>query len=174
MNILALDIGTKTGWAFGTLENFTCGTEVLATDKEVTAWRKERLDRRCDPRVVRMRQLVQSLPTAPVDYIVFEDVEFSSFTKQTQLWASLRAAVWAAPVKFECVPVTTLKKFATSHGGATKEMMMAAVVRYFPTRFKFDGKHLFDLWSKTRLTDDTADAIHLLRWAHQNLARAKT
>lgn len=182
MNILSLDIGTKTGWAFGTLENFSCGTETLATAKEITAWRAQRLDRRCDPRVSRMAALVRHLASAPtselsgVDYLVFEDVEFSSFTKQTQLWASLRAAVWsiASPsIKCECVPVTTLKKFACGHGGATKEMMMGAVARYFPARFKFDGKNLFDINTQTRLTDDTADAIHLLRWGHQNLARAK-
>lgn len=172
MNILALDIGTKTGWAFGDLENFTCGTEVLATAKEITAWREQRIDRRCDPRILRMAAFIRATPIA--DWIVFEDVEFSSFTKQTQLWASLRAAVWAAqkPVQFECVPVTTLKKFATSHGGADKAMMMGAVARYYPKRFKFDGGKLFDLWTKTYLTDDAADAIHLLRWGHQMLARS--
>lgn len=176
MKILALDIGTKTGWALSDGENFSCGTEVLATKEEVTAWGKQRLDRRCDPRISRMAALVRNLSTE-VEWIVFEDVEFSSFRKQTQLWASLRATIWSAacpPIKFECVSVKTLKLYATGHGGATKEMMMGAVARYFPNRFKFDGKNLFDVSTQTRLTDDAADAIHLLRWAHHNLARAKT
>ena len=44
---------------------------------------------------------------------------------QAHLWASLRAAVWFAfhVAEFQCVPVATLKVFATGHGQAQKEDM---------------------------------------------------
>lgn len=173
MKILALDIGTKTGWCCWENNHLSLGTAVLATAKEITAWGKERLDRRCDPRITRLADFVRSTPL--VDWIVFEDVEFSLFRKQTQLWSSLRAAVWAAqkPVQFECVPVTTLKKFATGHGGATKEMMMKAVQLWNPERFVFRKDHVLDYNTNSKLDDNACDALHLARWANTNLARAK-
>lgn len=96
-----------------------------------------------------------------VDLVVFEDVQFQSSTMQTQLWASWRTAVWLAFPKtlIDCVPVGTLKKFATSNGGATKEQMSAALKRQHPGR-----------WN-ANLDDNTIDAIWLWLWAQKNLSR---
>jgi len=136
------------------------GTLKLATAKEVTQWGKERLTRTCDPRMDRLWDFLHSMPTP--DIVVFEDVEFSSYTKQTQLWASFRSVVWlryghGRGVLLECVPVSTLKKFATGAGNANKNGMERAATRL---GINVDG-----------LDDNAIDALHLWRWAERNLTR---
>jgi Holliday junction resolvasome RuvABC endonuclease subunit len=156
--ILALDLGTKTGVAmnYGLLPG--AQTLQLATAKEVAAWGKERLTRRCDPRISRLfNQLI--LVERP-EIVVFEDVEFSTYTKQTQLWSAFRTAVWLAFAGdcIECVPVTTLKKFATGSGAADKEAMRRAMFTQFPQ-------------TRPDLDDNAIDALWVLKWAEHNLGR---
>jgi hypothetical protein len=59
----------------------------------------------------------------------------------------------------ECVPTGTLKKFATGHGGATKEMMEVHLKRKHP-----------GCW-RSGLDDNGVDALWLWQWARQNLSR---
>jgi Holliday junction resolvasome RuvABC endonuclease subunit len=165
VNLLALDLGRKTGWAYGTAPAvFNSGTEVLATVQEVKEWHATRLDRTRDPRVVRLWNFIREMLP---DVIVFEDVEFSTYTGQTQMWAALRSAVWLADVAayhttqlIECVPVSTLKKFACGHGGATKDMMAAALRRQHPS-----------LFASRKLDDNEVDAIWIYQWAWATLGR---
>lgn len=158
--ILTLDLGTKTGYCYGdSIDTVDIGTQVLAKSSEVTRWGKERLTRRCDPRVGRFAKFLGRFDP---EIVVFEDVEFASYTKQVQLWASLRAAVWLAfgedrHVLVECVPVGTLKKFATGAGNADKNGMATAA--------RMLG---IDINS---LDDNAIDALHLWRWAERNLKR---
>lgn len=166
MNILALDIGTKTGYAFDNgvfatkLSPIQCGTWTLATPREITQFGKERLNRRRDPRVLRLQQ---NLRVFSPDIVVFEDVQFASSTYQVQLWSALRAAIWLTfpACLIDCVPVATLKRFATDHGGATKPMMAAALRRKHPS-----------IWTAA-LDDNAVDAAWLWLWAKQNLGRAQ-
>lgn len=164
MKILALDLGTHLGLAHNFNEGtITAESHDLATAREIREWGKQRWDRRNDPRVQRLACLLAAISPCP-EVVLFEDVQFSTFTKQTQLWASYRAAVWLVfgqKAILECVPVSTLKKFATGHGGATKEMMAAALYREHPEM------------SKSGFTDDAVDAIFLLKWATNNLARLR-
>lgn len=152
MNILALDLGTKTGYAYNLDEKFICGTWTLATPKEINQWGKNRLVRRRDPRIGGLKWRIDM---RGIDLIIFEDVLFCSTTYQCQLWASLRAVVWLTNCpRIDCVPVQTLKKFATGKGNATKsEMAKAALLA---------GKEL------PKLDDNGIDAYHLWRWAKQN------
>lgn len=162
MKILALDLGTKTGVAvnYGALPGAT--TLKLATPTEVMLWGKHRLTRRCDPRVTRLYENLRGVE--PPDVVVFEDVEFSTYTKQTQLWASFRTAVWIAfddgRTRIECVPVTTLKKFATGKGTADKAAMRKAMFTQFPQ-------------TRPDLDDNAIDALWVLKWAEHNLGRMK-
>lgn len=160
MNVLALDLGTKTGYAYSRGSDFMAGTWTLAKAKQISEARRTRMDRRCDPRIWQLHSTLLAYVNR-ADIVVFEDVQFSSTTMQTQLWASLRAAVWIAfchpSIIIECVPVGTLKKFATGHGGATKEMMKAACKRLG--------------YSTDSLDDNAIDAIFLHRWAQQYLCR---
>lgn len=165
-NILAIDIGTHTGIVYNDGSLFTCETWDLATTKEIKAQAKERMNRRNDIRVYRLFTRLADLHVEhPLDIVIFEDVIFSTYTYQTQLWSSLRAAIWlvfppSSGVKLECVPVATLKKFSTGHGNATKGMMSAALQALHP-----------DKWSP-KLDDNSIDAIWLYLWAKENLIRS--
>jgi len=172
-SILALDLGTTTGWAARTVLPSgavieSSGIWTLATDKELRQQTKFGNPRALDCRIIAFRDFMEgAVKSIPVDIIVFEDVEFSKFRMQTQLWASLRAVVWltSGPYfprgnsgKFEgyirdVVPVATLKKFATGKGNAKKEDMEKAFKKRFPGR-KF-------------ATDDEIDAVFVLEWTKQ-------
>lgn len=157
MNCLAVDLGTKTGYAYGA-DVPTVGTWTLSTDKEVAKWGKDRLTRRKDPRIARLCEKVGAL--GPFDVLVFEDVQFRSSTYQTQLWSSLRTALWLCGTAqvFECVPVKSLKLFA-GHGNADKNYMSRALKQQHPK-----------LW-KPEYDDNTIDAVWLWLWAQKNLSR---
>jgi hypothetical protein len=160
LKILALDLGTHTGCArnFGPMPWAT--TWHLAKAKEVTEWGKQRLDRRCDPRIERFHRLLTN-PLVKPDLVVFEDVEFSTYTLQTQLWSAFRTVVWMTfdrRAVIECVPVSTLKKFATGNGGADKTGMKCSLDRQFPG--ESEG-----------LDDNAIDALWILKWAEKNLSR---
>jgi hypothetical protein len=171
MKILALDLGTKTGWMYGDPQLGTgkSGTWTLATDKEVHAWGQTRLTRRCDPRVPRLigklTELCEDFYGLP-DLIVFEDVQFLSYTKQCQLWSSLRAAVWVfhhyhagGQSHIDCVDVTRLKKFATGYGQATKDHMLDFLKRRHPALVT------------PGMDDNAVDASWLWVWAEQTYKR---
>lgn len=175
MKILALDLGTKTGWASGKECVCDIGTWTLASPKQITEAGKTRMSRRLDPRIPALYQRLEDMSP---DYIVFEDVQFSSTTMQTQLWASLRAVVWLYAahkgIGIECVSVSTLKKFATGHGGATKNMMAASLSRKYPNQFYLDPSgHLrhCNRGLELSLDDNAVDAAHLLFWAIQTLRK---
>jgi len=172
--ILALDLGTTTGWAYRSRSGgITAGSWLLMTDEAITKAAKTRMDRRLDARIpVLHSKLVsvwrdQTLNEPgfenPVDFLVFEDVQFSRYTKQTQLWASFRAVVWLYcrnyNIQVDCCPVTTLKKFGTGSGKANKDFMMQEAARLFPNVPIVD--------------DNCADALHLLQWAITITKRAK-
>ena len=161
--ILALDLGTLTGLSYnpdGT-DSVQVNTHTLATKEEIAAWGRNRMRRRCDPRILRFADVLNGLSPKP-DIVVFEDVEFSTYTLQTQLWSSLRTTVWLTfgrSTILECVPVTTLKKFATGSGAADKAAMLAALKRKFP-QIKVVG-----------LDDNAIDSLWLWIWATENLGR---
>lgn len=168
MTGIALDLGTKTGYAMTCGMVLAAGTWVLASPLIVKADAATRMDRRLDSRIPLLyKTLVGVHQTRPLDWIFFEDVQFSSTTKQTQLWSSLRAAVWLFAhnhnVKIECCPVGTLKKFATGYGGATKEQMAKSALLHH-------GEWLKDL---PKLDDNAIDAIHLLAWGIQTVSRGQ-
>lgn len=175
MNLLALDLGTKTGYAVndGPTTKVSCGTWTLATPKEITAARKLRLDRRCDPRFLTLLWKLKAVHAhTPLDYILFEDVQFSSTTMQTQLWTAFRSAVWCMTelgIQVDCVPVSTLKKFATGSGAADKEAMAKLLARQ-SSRFLYRrGFPVIDTLTGNDIDDNAVDAVHLYRWGLQHL-----
>ncbi len=179
VNILALDLGTKTGYAIGRAGCvLLAGTEVLATPAEVREWHQLRLDRRADPRITRLFDFCVAAEKASgkFDAVVFEDVEFAVTLRQCQLWSSLRAAVWLAfdaqTHLLEAVPVGTLKKFATGNGTAKKADMAAALCREKPNEFSWSkvADRLYWTAGKKFLDDNAVDALQLHRWASRHLA----
>jgi Holliday junction resolvasome RuvABC endonuclease subunit len=165
LKVLALDLGTKTGFAYNTDDGkLHAGTHVLASPKEITLWRKQRFDRRLDLRPIRLYQwLMHRLSESKPQILIFEDVMFSTTALATQMWATLRCALWMAAydanIPIECVPVGTLKKFVTGNGHATKEAMEASVKTRWP-----------DAWN-SKLDDNAVDATGLFFWAQEKLKR---
>lgn len=162
--ILALDLGTLTGYCYGDPKHLVCGTWKLAAAKEISFWHKHRLDRRCDPRFSRlMKHLAAVRDQYTPEVVVWEDVEFVMHQRQAQLWPTWRAAIWATfdpeKVVLECVPVGTLKAFATGNGAATKEQMAKHFNHNGPERAEYD--------------DNAIDAWHAWHWAKQLFSRVK-
>lgn len=173
MNALALDLGTKTGYALHqTAKNVVAGTWVLGNAKTHAADKAEKLDRRGDSRVIGLfHTLREQHRNTPLDFVFFEDVQFSSSTAQTQLWSSFRTAVWLAGhlcgFRIECCPVGTLKKFASGSGAAEKSGMAYSLVKKYPRRFSLSprGKgRVMDREQNVELDDNAVDAFHLLYW----------
>lgn len=200
MNMLALDLGTTTGYAvkIGD-EPIVVGSWLLAMQYHVKLAAEKRLDRRCDPRVHCLFERIQSLHKIwPIEWVVFEDVQFVKSTAQAQLWSAYRGAVWhfastTPGVRIECLNTTSLKRFATNHGGADKIDMangllqkriegarfrpasayppMTEVFDYLPYRAtrKMKDHYIYDTLQNKPLDDNAVDAIHLLTWGLNNI-----
>lgn len=171
---LFLDFGTKTGFAIvseGVLGRV--GTWTLAKPKEITYFRKLRMNRRSDPRItVLWNRIAEVHAATPLTWLVWEDVEFCSTSFQCQLFASFRTVAWIFAnhhdVKTECLPVGSLKKFATGSGKADKSVMAKALAKQDP-RFVVDNGKLRDKLTKEALDDNAVDAIFLAKWGIQTL-----
>jgi len=149
MNILTLDLATKTGWA--TFFNHRIFSGVQTFD----------LKRGESPgmRFLRFRkwlyEMKQNCP-GKIDLIVFEQAHHRGGAA-TQLCVGLMTDVlaFAAEINAETMPVhtATLKKFATGKGNASKEAMIATAISlgYKP------------------IDDNEADACLLLEYASSQL-----
>lgn len=185
MNVLALDLGTHTGFAVrGHCATIHSGTWHLADPKNIKIARAAREDRKCDDRFFELcRQIEQAVDFHDIGAVVFEDVMFSTYTFQVQLWSSLRAAIWAAaryhPIAvvpggarvgrlvIDCVNTATLKKFATGHGNAVKAQMAAHALRRFPDEFTKNPNptancSLLKKYNGEKVDDNEVDARLLL------------
>ena len=169
MKILAIDLGTHTGWCLGEAGQIPkYGTLTLAKPKEIKQFGPERTARTDDPRIRRLWKWVHELcRQEQPNVVIWEDVQFSTYTFQVQLWSSLRTALQLGarsahdrnqPMIFECVPVQTLKKFA-SFGSADKSAMKRALLKKHP-EIEISG-----------CDDNAIDAIWLFKWAEYFLAR---
>jgi hypothetical protein len=170
VKILAIDLGTHTGYCYGEAGTIPVnfGTLTLAKPGEIKQFGLSRTSRTEDPRIRRLWSWVHKYcEMFQPNIVIWEDVTFATFTFQTQLWSSLRTAMQlgarsahdrVAPMIFECVPVTSLKKFAGS-ANATKERMKYWLQKKHPE-------------IELRGCDDNAiDAIWLFKWAEYFLAR---
>lgn len=176
MRILALDLGTKTGWALVDDALFQSGTKVLISDRE----RKERIKLRFqDGRFQSLRHFINGFGT--LGAIFYEDVQFCKTQYQAQLWGGLRAMVACfetSTLEVRGVPVGTLKKFATGKGNATKEMMARALYDWNSKQFEGGsdkqikrGVFLCRRGTDVDVDDNEVDAIHLLRYAVKHLTQ---
>ena len=161
-NTLCLDIGTKTGYAVGQdgQEHPTqSGTIFLASEEELKTQRETGQERTGDIRFAKLESFVKdTISKYDVKRIVFEDVIFTTSQIQAQLWASLRAIVWAAKTKYnleiQCVPVGTLKAFGGGSGNADKTKMAEGLENTHP-----------NVWNNT-MDDNEIDAVWLHYYTH--------
>lgn len=178
MKVLALDLGTRTGFAVGIDGyNLSVGTWTLATQSALRAAKRERLDRRLDLRIAALwRKIDEVHRSYGIDFLIWEDVQFSTSTAQTQLWSSFRATCWIYAhqhtIKTECCPVATLKKFAAGSGSADKTQMARALCRG-NERFVFKNGEVLDTVIGGALDDNAVDALHLLHWSRKTLVNLR-
>lgn len=171
---LFLDFGTNTGFAIvseGVLGYV--GKWVLSKPKEITYARKLRMHRRLDPRIPALwNQLAAVYCAGKFDWLVWEDVEFCSTSFQCQLWSSFRTTAWIFAqqhgINTECLPVGSLKKFATGSGKADKTGMILALARQ-DSRFSIDNGKLRDTLTDEVIDDNAVDAIFLAKWGMRTL-----
>ncbi len=144
--ILALDLGTTTGWA------------MRGHDGLITSGTASFRPRRFDGGGMRYLRFVNWLTkldqlAGPIATIWFEEVRRHAGTDAAHVYGGLMATLtaWAEMrgVPYQGVPVGTIKKHAAGKGNASKAMMIeAARARgYRPT------------------DDNEADAIAILHWA---------
>ncbi len=145
-SILALDLGTQTGWALRT-------SDVLITSG-TASFRNGRFDGG-GMRYLRFTNWLGELErlSGPIAAIWFEEVRRHAGTDAAHVYGGLMATLtaWAElrGVPYQGVPVGTIKKHATGKGNANKAAMIAAA--------RTRGYSPAD--------DNEADAIAILFWA---------
>ena len=144
--MLALDLGTTTGWALRSADR----TVVSGT----VSFRPSRYDGG-GMRYVRFRSWLDQLDedAGPLTQIHYEEVRRHVGTDAAHLYGGFLATLtaWAEQrgIAYQGVPVGTIKKFVTGKGNADKTAIIAAV--------RAKGFKPTD--------DNEADAIALLLWA---------
>ena len=144
--ILALDLGTSTGWALRSAEGLiTSGT---------ASFRPGRYDGG-GMRYLRFTNWLTEIDrlSGPIAAIWFEEVRRHVGTDAAHLYGGFLATLTAwcerEGVAYQGVPVGTIKRFATGKGNAGKDAVVAAVrARGF-----------------SPADDNEADAIAILLWA---------
>ena len=154
MNALALDLGTRTGWAHADGNGMiTSGVTEFRCDR----WQGGGM------RFLRFRAWLDEihLLTGGLDHLFYEQVRRHAGTDASHLYGGWLAilSTWCEQrsIPYQGVPVGTLKRFATGKGNAGKEAVLAAMrARGF-----------------TPADDNEADALALLLWALETCGGAR-
>ena len=144
MIILALDLGTSTGWALG--RRIDGDLDVL--DSGVVNLKGKSHGHR----MLELEEFVRSSMYRPggIDLIVYEDVRRHMGTDAAHLYGAFAAMVQACCITFgiqcESVGVGTIKKRATGKGNAKKNAMIEAAKAKWPDQAIIDDNHADALW----------------------------
>ncbi|MCL4556520.1 MAG: hypothetical protein M1572_06510 [Gammaproteobacteria bacterium] len=144
-NILALDLGTTTGWALTQNGQVHSGSQ---------SFKPQRFDGG-GMRYLRFQRWLNELNQVenPIAMVVFEEVRRHVSTDSAHAYGGFMATLtsWceAQKIPYQGVPVGTIKKHATGKGNASKEEMITAA--------RAKGFNPTD--------DNQADALALLDWA---------
>ena len=139
--ILALDLGTKTGWATNSNAGINSGMQEFKNDRFSGG----------GMRFLKFEKWLMDLPRP--SQVVFEEVRRHAGTDAAHVYGGLMAVVtkWCESecIPYQGVPVGTIKKFWTGKGNGNKE----AIIKVGHDR------------GFTRVTDDNEmDAIALLHY----------
>ena len=144
--ILALDLGTTTGWA------------LRGSDGHITSGSESFLPQRFEGggmRFLRFRRWLTEIKQScdRIDCLHFEEVRRHVSTDAAHVYGGFLATLTAwcehHQIPYQGVPVGTIKKYATGKGNAGKEDVIAAI--------RARGHAPID--------DNEADALALLHWA---------
>ncbi|HXK60774.1 MAG TPA: hypothetical protein PLP42_12870 [Acidobacteriota bacterium] len=143
MKILALDLGTKCGWAIDHTHRHG------VWDLSVRHGESPGI------RYIRFEKLLREVMTTGVDLVVYELVHRHEGTQAAHIYGGLLASLQRIcdqnQVEYQGFGVAEIKKHATGKGNANKEMMIEAARKSYP--------------SATIEDDNVADALHLLSLA---------
>ena len=150
--LLALDLGTTTGWALRTPDRrIVSGTHSFKPQRfEGGGMRFLRF--------VRWLDELQAL-SGGLQHLAFEEVRRHASTDAAHCYGGFLGLLCAwcerHAIPYQGVPVGTIKRHATGKGNAPKDAMIAAVRS----------------WGYTPVDDNEADALALLHWAITQEAR---
>ncbi|CAK9250419.1 unnamed protein product [Sphagnum jensenii] len=143
--LLALDLGTNTGWAISTPDGITSGSQEFRTGR-FENW---------GMRFLKFKKMLTDVKyhAGHLDAVYFEAVRRHAGVDAAHVYGGFMGhlAAWCEhhTIPYQGVPVGTIKKFATGKGNASKFEMMEAVKKW--------GHHPHD--------DNEADALALLQQA---------
>lgn len=124
MSILALDLGTRTGWAWGDGKGVVLsGTWDFSTKRHEGGGMKYRRF---------LHALADISSMYPIGELYFEEVRRHAGTAAAHVYGGFKSHLenWCeGRVPYQSVPVGEIKKFWTGKGNATKEAMIAEAVR---------------------------------------------
>lgn len=150
MTVLALDLGTTTGWCCGKPRQIISGTWDL---------RPRRFDGG-GMRYLRFREMLGHMIVPELErpkLVVFEEVRRHAGTDAAHVYGGLLATLtsWCEEhgIPYEGVPVQTIKRFATGKGNGGKNAVLAAVRS----------------WGFSPIDDNEADAIALWHYRVANM-----
>lgn len=156
MKILALDLATKTGWAFGDSDGDI--THIYSGVQDFSPKRGESKGMRL---LHFDRWIYQMLAEYDPKVVIYETPHHQGGHATEVLLGLvgiLQKAACEAKIEYASVHSSTLKKFATGSGRASKEQMKMRAIQRF-------GRQIED--------DNEADALHIWDWARENIARRK-
>jgi Holliday junction resolvasome RuvABC endonuclease subunit len=120
MNVLALDLGTRTGYAFYKDGTIISGTQKLRHSKNASGLRFVHF----------RRWLMEVIDTHNIYSVFFERVYGHKGMLAAQVYGgfiyTLAAVCEEMQIKCTGIQVATIKRFMTGRGNATKEEMVAA------------------------------------------------
>lgn len=128
MRTLALDLGTRTGWAvFDNGHLIASGTWTLQNDRQ-------RRFEGAGVKWLRLRRLLDEM--TDIEHVAIEEVRRHMGVDAAHAYGGALAVVtaWceAMQVPYESYPVASIKKHATGKGNAKKDAMMAAATARWP------------------------------------------
>lgn len=150
MSILALDLGTKCGWAFthAVKPNIFSGVENLKPSTHESAGQ----------RWIKFSNFLRTNQTK-WDLVVYEEVHMHIGVEAAHVYGGLVAILQSfcleRGIEYRGVGVGTIKKHATGKGNAKKDAMISAAIKMYP--------------SINIIDDNQADALCLLHYAEHKL-----
>lgn len=119
MTVLALDLGTTTGWAVGVPGAWFSGTWNLKGGRYEGG----------GMRYLRFKGFLDEVVQSGIDSVVFEEVRRHAGTDAAHVYGGLMGVLtsWCEErsIPYEGVPVGTIKRFWTGKGNAGKPAMIA-------------------------------------------------
>lgn len=119
--LLALDLGTKAGWATSSDGGINSGVQSFANDRFSGG----------GMRYLKFEKWLESMPTP--SQVVFEEVRRHRGTDAAHVYGGLLAVLtkWceANNIPYQGVPVGTIKKSFTGNGSAGKNLMISECIK---------------------------------------------